>query len=73
LIDAISWRAIFLINVPLGAAVVWTAARRVPETRDPFASGRLDVAGAALVTFGLAGVTYALIELPARGLGSSPA
>src|SRR5829696_5305983 len=39
LIEAISWRAIFLINVPLGAAVVWTAARHVPETRDPLAAG----------------------------------
>jgi len=73
LIEAISWRAIFLINVPLGAAVVWTAARHVPETRDPLAAGRLDVAGAALVTLGLAGATYALVELPERGLGFAPA
>ena len=61
-----------MINVPLGAAVVWTAARHVPESRDPAAGGRLDLAGAALVTLGLAGTTYGLIELPARGLGFAP-
>lgn len=73
LIEAVSWRAIFLINLPLGAVVVWTAAHHVPESRDPTATGRLDVAGAALVTLGLAGTTYALVELPARGLGFLPA
>ena len=73
LVEAVSWRAIFLINVPLGAAVVWTAARHVPETRDPTATGRLDVKGAALITVGLAGTTYALIELPSRGLDNAPA
>jgi EmrB/QacA subfamily drug resistance transporter len=64
LIAAISWRAIFLINLPLGAFVIWAAARHVPESRDPTASGRLDLAGAALAAVGLGGLTFALIELP---------
>ncbi len=42
LVDAVSWRAIFLINLPLGIFVMAMAARHVPETRDPTASGRLD-------------------------------
>lgn len=67
LIDALSWRWIFLINVPLSAAVVVVAQRHVPETSDPHASRRLDVAGAALGALGLAGVTYALIEAGERG------
>jgi len=67
LVDAVSWRAIFLINLPLGIFVMAMAPRHVPETRDPMASGRLDVPGAILVGLGLAGTTYALIEAPGRG------
>jgi len=68
LVDAVSWRAIFLINLPLGLFVMAMAPRHVPETRDPMATGRLDVAGAILVGLGLAGTTYALIEGP-NGVG----
>src|SRR6201996_9334220 len=64
LIGAISWRAIFLINLPLGVFVAWAAARHVPESRDPTATGPLDLAGAALTAVGLGGTTYALIEAP---------
>jgi len=68
LVDAVSWRAIFLINLPLGLFIMAMAPRHVPETRDPTAHGRLDVTGAALVALGLAGTTYALIEAPDRGV-----
>jgi len=71
LVQAVSWRAIFLINVPLGIFVVAMATRRVPETRDPRAHGRLDFPGACLAALGLAGTTYALIAAP--GDGASPA
>jgi EmrB/QacA subfamily drug resistance transporter len=64
LVDAVSWRAVFLINLPLGLFVCLAAPRHVPETRDPTAHGRLDVLGAALAALGLAGTTYALIEAP---------
>jgi EmrB/QacA subfamily drug resistance transporter len=64
LVDAVSWRAIFLINLPLGIFVVAMAARHVPETRDPTAHGPLDGRGALLAALGLAGTTYALIEAP---------
>ena len=67
LVDAVSWRAIFLINLPLGVFVMAMASRHVPETRDPTASGRLDFAGAILAGLGLAGTTYALIEAPGQG------
>ncbi|MDN4172123.1 MFS transporter [Nocardioides sp. SOB77] len=62
LIDHASWRWIFLVNLPLAALTVVVALRAVPETRDPHASGRLDLPGAALATLGLAGTTYALIQ-----------
>ena len=70
LVGAVSWRAIFLINLPIGVFVVLMAPRHVPETRDPTASGHLDSRrrpGAV----GLAGVTYALIEAPGQGLSPS--
>ena len=66
LIQAVSWRLVFFINVPLALAVVLLTRRSVPETRDP-AAGPVDVAGAALAALGLSGVTYALIEAGERG------
>ncbi len=70
LVSAVSWRAIFLINAPIGVYVV-IAARKVPETRDRSARGPLDIRGALLAAFALAGVTYALIEGPRHGLSPS--
>ncbi|MFC0002591.1 MFS transporter [Micromonospora siamensis] len=71
LIDTLSWRWIFFINLPLAVAVVLAALRWVPESRDEDASraGRrkFDVAGALLGALGLGGITYALIDAPARG------
>lgn len=67
LVDAVSWRLIFVINLPLAAVVLW-AARSIPETSNPEVRGqRLDLAGAALTALGLAGVTYALTEGDAAG------
>jgi EmrB/QacA subfamily drug resistance transporter len=61
LIGAVSWRAIFLINLPLGALVAFLA-RRIPETRGATTRGRLDVAGSPLAALGLGALTFALIE-----------
>jgi EmrB/QacA subfamily drug resistance transporter len=71
LIDAVSWRAIFLINLPLGAFVVYEARRHVPETRDPTVTGALDLRGSALAALGLGGFTFALIQAPDQGLDSA--
>lgn len=71
LVSAVSWRLIFLINLPLAAAVVYVAVRHVPESTDPSTKGKpLDYPGAVLGAVGLAGVTYALIEGPERGLSN---
>ncbi len=67
LVGAVSWRAVFLINLPIGIFIVVMAGRHVPETRDPAAGGRLDFRGAILAAIALAGTSYALIEAPARG------
>lgn len=67
LIAAISWRAIFLINLPIGVFVWFFAGIHVPESKDPTATGKLDLSGAALAAIGLGGTTYALIEAPEGG------
>lgn len=68
LVDAVSWRWVFFINLPVAAVALVVTARHVPETRAPRA-GAPDLAGAAAITFGLAGTITALIELPAHGWG----
>ncbi|MEH0829491.1 MULTISPECIES: MFS transporter [unclassified Micromonospora] len=76
LVDVFSWRWIFFINLPLAVAVILAALRWVPESRDENASRsggkHFDVLGALLGALGLAGVTYALIDAPARGVRSLP-
>jgi EmrB/QacA subfamily drug resistance transporter len=62
LIEVASWRLVFYINLPLAALVVWITLRHVPESKDETVVGRLDWAGAALVTLGLIGLTYGLIQ-----------
>lgn len=70
LVGAVSWRAVFLINLPLGTFIVVMTSRYVPETHNPEARGPLDFRGAMLAAIGLGGTTYALIEAP--GHGGSP-
>ena len=67
LITAVSWRAIFFINLPVAIAVLLIASRHLPESRDATVTGHLDVAGTVLVSAGLAGVVYALTEGPTLG------
>lgn len=62
LIQNTSWRWVFFINAPLAALTLILVFRHVPESRDEGEKGRLDIMGAALVTLGLAGVVYGLIE-----------
>lgn len=67
LVEAGSWRLVFLINLPFAALVVWVAARHVPESYDPTSSHKLDAPGTLLGALGLAGVTYASIAGGERG------
>lgn len=64
LIEAVSWRAIFFLNLPLGAFVVWGALRHIPETSDTEAPKELDFIGPVLAVLGLAGLTFSLISAP---------
>src|SRR3954447_1583717 len=67
LISAVSWRLVFFLNLPLAVLVVVLTSRHVPESRAPADTGRLDVTGALMVTGGLTGLTYGLIEGADRG------
>jgi EmrB/QacA subfamily drug resistance transporter len=71
LVQIASWRLVFLINVPLAALVVAVALRHVPESRNPDAARRLDLAGALTAAAGLAGLTYGFTAWPALGAGST--
>lgn len=64
LVDAASWRSTFFLSVPLALAAIWITMRHVPESRDSSLRGRPDIAGAVLMTLGLTGVVFALIEGP---------
>jgi EmrB/QacA subfamily drug resistance transporter len=69
LTQAIGWRSIFWINLPIGAAAIALAQRFVPESKAPRAR-RIDPLGQIFVLAGLASITYAVIEGPRRGWDS---
>jgi EmrB/QacA subfamily drug resistance transporter len=66
-VQAVSWRLIFVINLPIAAVVIALAWRHVPESHDSAAAGQVDLPGGLLVTFGLVGLTYGLIEGASTG------
>jgi EmrB/QacA subfamily drug resistance transporter len=69
LVDAVGWRSIFWLNVPVVVAVVVLTVRFVPESRAPRAR-RFDPAGQLLMIVLLSGVTFGIIEGPGLGWGS---
>ncbi|MFL5494064.1 MAG: MFS transporter [Gemmatimonadales bacterium] len=74
LVDAFSWRWVFTVPVPFGLLALWIAARRLPAAPAGAQRGaprHIDLAGATLVTLGLAALTWALITEPQRGWADS--
>jgi EmrB/QacA subfamily drug resistance transporter len=61
LVDVLSWRLVFLLNVPVAVLILAVSGRHVPESRDPAEHARFDHLGAVLGALALGGVTYALI------------
>jgi len=72
LTEALSWRWILLINVPIGIVAIGIALRHLAESRDG-AGRRLDVAGAVTVTLGLMALEYGLIHTHDAGWGAPQA
>ena len=70
LIERVSWRAVFFINVPLAVVVLLISFWRVPESRNDAGADKPDWLGAALATIGLAAVVYGLIESSRLGLAN---
>jgi len=64
LVDSASWRWIFAINIPIVLITLALVMRVMPEARPRDPDARVDVVGAVLCAFGLAGITYGLIEQP---------
>ncbi len=66
LVDSVGWRAVFLVNVPVGLAAIVLTALFVPESRAAHPR-RIDPVGQILVIVALATLTYAIIEGPNNG------
>jgi EmrB/QacA subfamily drug resistance transporter len=69
LTEALSWRFVFWINVPLIAFTLFLTVRAVAESRDPDAVEGFDIPGVVLSALGLGGPVFALIEQPTYGWG----
>jgi EmrB/QacA subfamily drug resistance transporter len=72
LVEHISWRAVFFINLPLALIVIVISLRHVPETASPKKTP-LDLVGAVLVAAGLGALVYGLIESARPGFAHSTA
>jgi EmrB/QacA subfamily drug resistance transporter len=66
LVDSIGWRAVFVVNIPVGMVAILLTALYVPESRAEHPR-RVDPVGQVLVIVGLATLTYGIIDAPATG------
>jgi len=70
LVEWVSWRWIFIVNVPLAVVTIILALSGRCESREATRVGRMDVVGALLAAVGLSSLTYALVEGADRGIGA---
>jgi NTE family protein len=71
LVELSDWRLVFLVNLPLGAAILWAGRRRLPAPR--ILDSRLpDLPGAAMLAVGLGAITLAIVEGNDWGWSSPP-
>jgi EmrB/QacA subfamily drug resistance transporter len=67
LVQHFSWRWVFFINLPVAAAVLAILYSHVPESRSSDHDQKLDLPGAALITFGLGALVFGMITAPNLG------
>ncbi len=67
IVQSVSWRWIFFINLPLAAAAIVLAQRGRCPQREQHRVGRLDLPGAALAAIGFGALTYGMVEGADRG------
>ncbi|MER5730534.1 MFS transporter [Streptomyces sp. NPDC002138] len=70
LTEHISWQWIFWLNVPIGLALIPLARLRLAESTAP--NSRLDIPGTLLISAGLFGIVYALVNANSEGWTSAP-
>jgi len=71
LVDGVSWRLVFLLNLPVAVVAIVITVRHVPESRGAEAVHSPDVAGALIATLGLGGLVFALIQWSAHGASAA--
>jgi EmrB/QacA subfamily drug resistance transporter len=69
LVDTLSWRGVFAINLPIAALTLWIANGAIRESKDPDAAGSVDIHAALLSVVWLGGLVFALIEQSDHGWG----
>ena len=67
LVEAVSWRAIFWVNIPLVIFTVWLARTHVEESLDPEADRAIDWLGIVMSAAGLGGIVFGFIQQPTNG------
>src|SRR4051794_30296245 len=71
IVQLLSWRWVFFVNVPIGAAVLLLAPRIVPESRAEGVRDGYDVGGATAITLGTMTLVFTLIKANDWGWGST--
>jgi EmrB/QacA subfamily drug resistance transporter len=61
LVDTLSWRAAFFMNIPVVVATLWVIKRHVTESRDEESSGQFDIAGTVLTALAVGGLVFGTI------------
>ena len=69
LVNTVSWRAAFLVNLPLLALAYFATVRYVPESRDPDASSHFDWLGSVVIVLAVGGLAFGTIRGQQRGWG----